>query len=420
SAFYAPNAYYHRPTSTSPPAIPNIDTATRRLSESSTSSYRLTLVNRQYLPPPTPSLSSPAAPLSPYTGTNNPPADDSTASDDTTVQPSHTNLYIRGLSSTATDAFLATLCESYGAIVSHKAIVDLSTGECKGYGFVMYETAQQASAAMEGLVQAGYQVSYARTDPRQPSVMDGFNSRLLGLGDEESTNVYVSNLPAGMGEEGMRQLFLPHKVVSNKILRDPNQQSRGVGFARMETREAASKAIEALNGLVLPQTQQKLQVRFADSMAQKRFKIHHQQVRRRLFSGGADNAVVSPGGGQGQPQSAGSVSSSVGSPHARDGEFDGEFGVYEAGFTSPMMFPMSPSYDTPPPPHAVPIPVPVGGVPNGYYHPVHPPIYVMPPPMPVQQQQQQQVQQRAESEESVLTNVEVEEVEGQLRGLEVK
>ncbi|KAJ3162275.1 hypothetical protein HK101_000748 [Irineochytrium annulatum] len=60
---------------------------------------------------------------------------------------------------------------------------------------------------------------------------------------------------------------------------------------RMETREAASKAIKLLSGVSLPQTQQKLQVRFADSMAQKRFKIFHQQVPTGIFSGSGDNAL---------------------------------------------------------------------------------------------------------------------------------
>ncbi|KAJ3118252.1 hypothetical protein HDU96_002985 [Phlyctochytrium bullatum] len=197
---------------------------------------------------------------------------------------SHTNLYVRGLMSTATDEWLFELCRGYGTITSSKAILDLVTRECKGFGFVMYETEQEARTAMEGLQRQGYQVSFAKTDPRIPTTQESFNARLQNLQDEESTNIYISNLPLELDEEGMKNLFMPHKVISNKILRDSNHNSRGVGFARMETREAAYNVIDALNGKLLPGASQKLQVRFADSSAQKRLKLQQNQSQNQMRS----------------------------------------------------------------------------------------------------------------------------------------
>ncbi|KAJ3105895.1 hypothetical protein HDU97_007394 [Phlyctochytrium planicorne] len=179
---------------------------------------------------------------------------------------SQTNLYVRGLAPFVTDAFLFDMCKMYGTITSSKAILDLVTHECKGFGFVMYETEEEAQAAMDALTSQGYQES--------------FNARLQNLQDEESTNIYISNLPLDMDEEGLKNLFLPHPVVSNKILRDSSHNSRGVGFARMESREASRKVIEALNGVILPGTSQKLQVRFADSSAQKRLKMQYHQEQQ--------------------------------------------------------------------------------------------------------------------------------------------
>ncbi|KAJ3309349.1 hypothetical protein HDU76_003650 [Blyttiomyces sp. JEL0837] len=191
---------------------------------------------------------------------------------------SNTNLYIRGLGNAATDEGLYEMCKGYGRIYSSKAIIDLVTHECKGYGFVMYESDEEAKTAMDGLIKLGYQVSFAKTDPRTPSAQESFNAKLKNLHDEESTNIYISNLPLDMDEEGMLQLFSPHKVISNKILRDPaTQVSRGVGFARMEARDAAVSVIEALNGTQLPGAVQPLQVRFADSVAQKKLKTQQQQ-----------------------------------------------------------------------------------------------------------------------------------------------
>jgi len=47
----------------------------------------------------------------------------------------------------------------------------MKTMECKGYGFVLYSTEEEAKNAMEGLSRLGYQVSIAREgyDPKKAS-----------------------------------------------------------------------------------------------------------------------------------------------------------------------------------------------------------------------------------------------------------
>lgn len=47
-------------------------------------------------------------------------------------------------------------------MTSSKAIIDQKTGECKGYGFVMFEKEQECEEAIEGLNKAGFQASYAK------------------------------------------------------------------------------------------------------------------------------------------------------------------------------------------------------------------------------------------------------------------
>lgn len=53
------------------------------------------------------------------------------------------------------------LC-SYGPIVSSKAMIDQKTGECKGYGFAMFEKEEHCQIAIKELNAAGYQASLAR------------------------------------------------------------------------------------------------------------------------------------------------------------------------------------------------------------------------------------------------------------------
>lgn len=52
--------------------------------------------------------------------------------------------------------------DSYGSINSSKAIIDQKTGECKGYGFAMFDNERECEEAIEGLNKAGLQASFAR------------------------------------------------------------------------------------------------------------------------------------------------------------------------------------------------------------------------------------------------------------------
>ncbi|KAI9284315.1 hypothetical protein BC943DRAFT_338262 [Umbelopsis sp. AD052] len=186
------------------------------------------------------------------------------------------NIYVRGLDSTTTDEAFADMCSPYGPIASSKAIIEQKTGECKGYGFAMFENEDEAQRAIEGLNRNGLQASFARVG------QESFSARLRSLQDETSANIYVSNLPPTMNEPQLEEMFKPYHTVSNRILRDPQTGlSRGVGFARMSDRSAAISVIETFNGHTLPGSNVPLQVRFADSLAQKRLK--GQTARKRVW-----------------------------------------------------------------------------------------------------------------------------------------
>jgi len=146
----------------------------------------------------------------------------------------------------------------------------------------MYENIEDSKKAIEALSQAGYQCSFAK---------ESMSGRLKNLQDPNSTNIYISNLPLDMDEKGLEELFSPHQVISTRILRDANQTSRGVGFARMADREAAIAVITRFNQTTLPNGPAQLQVRFADSLAQKRLK--GQSSRRKIMM----NHIMAPMGG---------------------------------------------------------------------------------------------------------------------------
>eukprot|EP00047_Mylnosiga_fluctuans_P004120 m.232798 g.232798 ORF g.232798 m.232798 type:complete len:358 (+) comp12414_c0_seq1:73-1146(+) len=174
--------------------------------------------------------------------------------------PAGCNIFIRGLKADATDELLQTLCNKYGTIVSAKAIVDRETHMCKGYGFVLFERQDSAAAALAGLNNGGpYEAAYAK--------MSSWQSTPNGEAAKDPTNLYFSNLPVSMGDAELQALLQPYgTVVSSRILRDYSTgASRGVGFARMESKSICETIIEQLNGKVLQGATEPLICKFADS-----------------------------------------------------------------------------------------------------------------------------------------------------------
>jgi polyadenylate-binding protein len=63
------------------------------------------------------------------------------------------------------------------------------------------------------------------------------------------TNVYVKNIALDVTEDDFRQLFERYgDVTSSSLARDQEGKSRGFGFVNFTTHEAASKAVDELNG----------------------------------------------------------------------------------------------------------------------------------------------------------------------------
>ncbi|XP_042350514.1 RNA-binding motif, single-stranded-interacting protein 1 [Plectropomus leopardus] len=207
--------------------------------------------------PPVASSSHPMAPPSPSTNSSaNNSSSSSTAGWD---QLSKTNLYIRGLSPSTTDHDLVKLCQPYGKIVSTKAILDKTTNKCKGYGFVDFDSPAAAQKAVAALKTTGVQAQMAKQQEQDP------------------TNLYISNLPVSMDEQELENM-LKHfgQVISTRILRDSSGNSRGVGFARMESTEKCDAVISHFNGKFIktpagvPAPSEPLLCKFADGGQKKR------------------------------------------------------------------------------------------------------------------------------------------------------
>ncbi|XP_050439956.1 protein alan shepard isoform X3 [Adelges cooleyi] len=177
-------------------------------------------------------------------------------------QLSKTNLYIRGLNQNTTDKDLIAMCSQYGNIISTKAILDKNTNKC--YGFVDFESGTCADAAVKGLQAKGVQAQMAKVGiPVQ--------RRAATQQEQDPTNLYIANLPPNFKENDLDTLLSKFgQVVSTRILRDTNMTSKGVGFARMDSKEKCEQIIQMFNGNPLPGSKEPLLVKFADSGQKKR------------------------------------------------------------------------------------------------------------------------------------------------------
>jgi RNA recognition motif-containing protein len=166
---------------------------------------------------------------------------------------SRTNLYIRGLTQNTTDDDLYELCKDYGKVISTKAIIDPTLSKCRGYGFVDFELEEDAQRAVNALQSRGIQAQMAKQQEQDP------------------TNLYFANLPPSFNEDALERMLADYgQVTSTRILRDHFDTSRGVGFARMESKEKCDAIIQAFNGKVIQGNRQPLLVKFADGGVKKK------------------------------------------------------------------------------------------------------------------------------------------------------
>lgn len=68
-----------------------------------------------------------------------------------------TRLYVGNLPYSVNDDLLAELFSAHGTVTSAKVISDRNSGRSKGFGFVEFENAEQANAAIEALHGQDYQ-----------------------------------------------------------------------------------------------------------------------------------------------------------------------------------------------------------------------------------------------------------------------
>ncbi|CAK7896164.1 polyadenylate-binding protein, cytoplasmic and nuclear [[Candida] anglica] len=154
------------------------------------------------------------------------------------------NIFIKNLHPAIDNKALHDTFSAFGKILSCKVATD-DMGNSKCFGFVHYETAEAANAAIENVngmllndreVFVGKHVSRKDRESKFEEMKANF------------TNIYAKNIDLEFSEEEFTKLFEPFGAITSIYLeKDQEGKSKGFGFVNFENHESAVKAVEDLN-----------------------------------------------------------------------------------------------------------------------------------------------------------------------------
>nr|CAB3242090.1 ELAV-like protein 3 [Phallusia mammillata] len=150
-----------------------------------------------------------------------------------------TNLIVNYLPQCLTDSEFYQLFLGMGPVKSARIIRDRASGYSYGYGFVDYDTCEDATKAIQQLNQHKLYNKTIKVDYSKPSGVQTKN-----------INLYVCGLPNDITEDLLKTKFSPFgTIVQARLVKDKfTGACQGVGFVLFSCRDEAVAAIEGLNG----------------------------------------------------------------------------------------------------------------------------------------------------------------------------
>lgn len=157
------------------------------------------------------------------------------------------NIFIKNLDKSIDNKALYDTFSAFGNILSCKVVLD-DEGQSKGYGFVHFETQESADMAIDkvnGMLLNDKKVYVGKFIARKERMKElGHHTRF--------TNVFVKNFGDDFTDDQLVETFsLFGKIVSAVVMKDDKGRGRGFGFVSYDDHEAASKAVEEMNGKMI-------------------------------------------------------------------------------------------------------------------------------------------------------------------------
>merc|ERR1712238_413277 len=168
-----------------------------------------------------------------------------------------TNVYVKNINEEYDEARLNDMFEKYGKISSVK-IMKSEDGKSKGFGFVSFESPEEAMTAcdeLNGQDLDGKTVFVGRAQKkaeRQAELKKKFEAlKMERLNRYTGVNLFVKNLDDTIDDDKLRQEFAPFGTVTSAKVMYEEGRSKGFGFVCFSSPEEATKAVTEMNGRII-------------------------------------------------------------------------------------------------------------------------------------------------------------------------
>jgi len=178
------------------------------------------------------------------------------------------NIFIKNLDKSIDHKALYDTFSVFGNILSCKVAMG-EDNVSRGYGFVHYETQEQASKAVQkvnGMMLKGKTIFVAPFLPRK--------ERQKTLDESKFTNVFIKNLDDPVSTEKLHEVFGRYGPLTSVILMtDFNGKSKCFGFVNFENPHDAQKAVEELNGKTINGSNKPIYVARAQKKSERQLEL---------------------------------------------------------------------------------------------------------------------------------------------------
>ncbi|KAK2466868.1 hypothetical protein APHAL10511_001126 [Amanita phalloides] len=270
-----------------------------------------------------------------------------------------TNLYIKNLDTEVTQEEFQQLFAEFGQITSALVAFD-EEGRSKGFGFVNFESHEQAQKAVDALHDTdvrGKKLFVTRAqkkNEREEELRRSYEqAKMEKLSKYQGVNLYIKNLDDDFDDDKLRNEFEPFGTITScKVMRDDKAKSKGFGFVCFSSPDEATKAVAEMNNKMIGNKPlyvslaQRREVRRQqlESQIAQRNQLRMQQAAAAGLSGGYMNGpMYYPPGPGFPPQGRGML-----------------------GYAQPGMMPPRPRYGPNGQVAGIPVPAPYGQAPQGY------------------------------------------------------
>merc|ERR1711981_46709 len=195
-----------------------------------------------------------------------------------------TNVYVKNINDEYDEAKLNEMFQKYGKISSVK-VMKSEDGKSKGFGFVSFESPEEAMIAcdeLNGQDLDGKTVFVGRAQKkaeRQAELKKKFEAlKMERLNRYQGVNLYVKNLDDTIDDERLRQEFEPFGTITSAKVMCEEGRSKGFGFVCFSSPEEATKAVTEMNGRII--VSKPLYVALAQRKEDRKAHLAQQYVQR--------------------------------------------------------------------------------------------------------------------------------------------